>query len=262
MRPALYALPDAAGITGAEHFARRYPAVTIRPQQIIVDEGRLCTSAGAASFLSLTIYLIKTFCDGDIAHHVAKVLLIDIHKPKQGTYAIFSGQKNHSDDAIRSAQDTIEASIAGVISIESLAQSVALSRRSFIRRFKSATGNTPLEHVQHVRMETAKTELENQRFGRRNRPRRWLRRHPQLSQGVRPNHWPPPARIPPQIPRAGLAQCQSIQPRNPSRYLDPVGSIAAPSRARDRLTWHRQRPTGSLSTLGSARLATGLLTTL
>ncbi len=144
----------------AESFARRYPSIQLRSQQILVDEGRICTSAGATSFLSLMIYLIEKFCGRDIAHHVAKILLIDIHKPQQGAYAILSSQKIHADAAVRSAQETIEASISEPLSIESLARSVALSRRNFIRRFKHATGNTPLVYLQRVRMEAAKKQLE------------------------------------------------------------------------------------------------------
>ena len=55
----------------------------------------------------------------------------------------------------------IEGHFAEKISIEELADQFALSRRSFIRRFKKATSNTPLEYIQRVKVEAAKKQLES-----------------------------------------------------------------------------------------------------
>jgi transcriptional regulator GlxA family with amidase domain len=140
-------------------FRARYPQVELRTQQIIVDLGRICTSGVASSFMNLVIYLIEKYLGQATAQLAARVFLIDIEKAPQGAYAIFSGQKAHGDEAVLRAQALIEGELASAISVEELARSVAVSRRNFIRRFKRATGNTPLEYIQRVRVEAAKQAL-------------------------------------------------------------------------------------------------------
>jgi transcriptional regulator GlxA family with amidase domain len=141
-------------------FRQRYPKVNVAPEQIVVDNGRICTSGGATSFLTLTAYLVEKYCGSETARFVAKVFLIDVNKGPQTAYAIFSTQKNHSDSAILEAQALIERQAGPILSVTDLAAEVAMSRRNFIRRFKSATGNTPIEYIQRVRVESAKHALE------------------------------------------------------------------------------------------------------
>jgi transcriptional regulator GlxA family with amidase domain len=144
-----------------ELFRRRYPGILLSSEQIIVDNGRVCTSGGATSFLTLTAYLVEKYCGAETARFISKIFLIDINKGPQTAYAIFSAQKNHPDEAIMEAQDLIERLGARCPSVPELAKRVAMSKRNFIRRFKSATGNTPIEYVQRVRVESAKHALES-----------------------------------------------------------------------------------------------------
>jgi transcriptional regulator GlxA family with amidase domain len=142
-------------------FRQRYPRIRVAPEQIVVDNGRICTSGGATSFLTLTAYLVEKYCGPETARFVAKIFLIDVNKGPQTAYAIFSTQKNHSDSAILEAQALIERPQRPMLSVSDLATAVAMSRRNFIRRFKGATGNTPMEYIQRVRVESAKHALES-----------------------------------------------------------------------------------------------------
>lgn len=142
-------------------FRRRYPGIRVLPEQIVVDNGRVCTSGGATSFLTLTAYLVEKYCGAATARFMSKIFLIDINKGPQTAYAIFSTQRNHSDDAVLRAQDLIEQQGARDLSVAQLAAKVAMSTRNFIRRFKTATGNTPIEYIQRVRIEAAKHALES-----------------------------------------------------------------------------------------------------
>ena len=142
-------------------FRRRYPRVRILPEQIVVDHGRICTSGGATSFLTLTAYLVEKYRGPEAARAMAKIFLIDINKGPQTAYAIFSTQKNHEDRPILEAQEMIERHGSRVHSVAELAVRVNMSTRNFIRRFKTATGNTPIEYIQRVRVESAKHALES-----------------------------------------------------------------------------------------------------
>jgi transcriptional regulator GlxA family with amidase domain len=142
-------------------FRSRYPRVRILSEQIVVDHGRVCTSGGATSFLTLTAYLVEKYCGAEAARQMSKVFLIDMNKGPQTAYAIFSTQKNHTDREILEAQEMVEHQGSRELSVVELASRVNMSTRNFIRRFKAATGNTPIEYMQRVRVEAAKHALES-----------------------------------------------------------------------------------------------------
>jgi transcriptional regulator GlxA family with amidase domain len=112
------------------------------------------------SFLTLAVYLVEKYCGAETARYAAKIFLIDMNKGPQTCYAIFSGQRNHPDKPILETQLRIERDPFQVHSVAGLASSASMSPRNFIRRFKGATGNTPLEYIQRVRVEAAKQALE------------------------------------------------------------------------------------------------------
>lgn len=141
-------------------FAHRYPRVRLRPQAIVVDQGRTITAGGATSFLSLALYVVERIFGADVARMASRMFLIDVNKSPQGAYAIFGTQKDHGDEEILRAQEIVESDVARCPPIEELGRRVGMSRRSFVRRFKSATGDVPRDYVQRVRVEAAKRELE------------------------------------------------------------------------------------------------------
>ncbi|MGH3879757.1 MAG: GlxA family transcriptional regulator [Actinophytocola sp.] len=143
--------------------ARRYPAVELRPQAIIVDQGRVVTAGGATSFLSLSLHLVERLLGGEIARAASKMFLIDPNKSPQGAYAIFGPQKAHGDEEILRAQGIIEQELALPLTVDDLARQVVMSRRNFVRRFTAATGNSPREYLQRARIEAAKRALETTR---------------------------------------------------------------------------------------------------
>ena len=86
---------------------------------------------------------------------------IDFDRINQNQFMIFSGQKEHSDETIKQVQLYIEAHYAQKLTVEELADKFAISSRTFIRRFKKATLNTPLEYMQRVKIEAAKKNFES-----------------------------------------------------------------------------------------------------
>ena len=94
---------------------------------------------------------------------LSKYFALDIGRDSQSQFAIFRGQRNHEDEDIQKVQDHIEAHYDEKITIESLANLIHTGRRTFERRFKEATGNTPIEYQQRVRIEAAKKAFEASR---------------------------------------------------------------------------------------------------
>lgn len=142
-------------------FRQRYPDVELLGNELIVDEGRLMTGGGATTFLNLVLYVIEKHLGPETARFASRMFLIDQNRPAQSTFAIFSPQKQHSDAAILRAQRLMESKIGEPWSVVQFAGAVALAPRTFIRRFKDATGNTPIEYLQRTRVEAAKRLLES-----------------------------------------------------------------------------------------------------
>jgi transcriptional regulator GlxA family with amidase domain len=110
--------------------------------------------------LFLMLYLVERFFDRACAIFCSKIFQIDIERSSQSPFHIFKIQKNHGDEVIGKAQVYIEENLTEKISFEKLASSFATSRRNFDRRFIKATGNTPVEYLQRVKVEAAKRNLE------------------------------------------------------------------------------------------------------
>jgi transcriptional regulator GlxA family with amidase domain len=142
---------------------QRYPRVRVRPEAIVVDEGRVCTAGGAMSFLNLALHLIERWLGADVARFASKVFLVDVNKPPQTAYAILAGQKSHADAEILRAQGLMESALAAGSSVGELSAKIEMSRRTFVRRFTRATGSSPREYLQRVRIEAAKRALEGTR---------------------------------------------------------------------------------------------------
>lgn len=147
----------------AEQFRKMYPEINLQPDRLITDEKRIYTNGGAFSFLNLLIYLIEKYYNRPTAIFCSKLFQIDIDRHSQSPFIIFSTQKQHDDEVIRKAQLQIETSLTEKISVSTLSKKFAISRRNFDRRFVKATGNTPLEYSQRVKIEAAKKALESSR---------------------------------------------------------------------------------------------------
>lgn len=146
-----------------EQFRSMFPNVKIAEDKIITDENGIYTNGGGYSFLNLMLYLVEKLFDRTAAIFCSKIFQIDIERTTQSQFTIFHIQKGHGDELINKAQSYIEDNIDAKISFEKLASDLAISRRNFDRRFIKATGNTPVEYLQRVKMEAAKKELERGR---------------------------------------------------------------------------------------------------
>lgn len=130
---------------------------------IITEHENIYSSGGASSLWNLILYLVEKFADRETAVMISKYFALDIGRDNQSQFAIFKGQRNHGYEDIKIVQDYIENHFAERITIEKLADLIHTSRRTFERRFREATNNTPLEYLQRVRIEAAKKFFEGSR---------------------------------------------------------------------------------------------------
>jgi transcriptional regulator GlxA family with amidase domain len=146
-----------------EVLQRRYPLARVRPHCALIASGegqRLVMAGGGSSWMDLALYLIARFVGIEAAMQVAKLNLIDWHHVGQQPFARVASTRQAEDAVIGRCQSWIGDHYAQAAPVAAMAAQSGLAERSFQRRFKLATGMTPMEYVQTLRIEEAKHLLE------------------------------------------------------------------------------------------------------
>lgn len=149
------------GVAGI--FARCYPLVHLRAERILCPAGpehRIITSGGAASWTDLALYLVTRFRGPAEAVRIAKVFLIGDHSEGQLPFAALGRPTAHHDATIARCQQWLAEHYAEPNPVARVTQLSGLPVRTFKRRFRSATGYTPIDYIQALRIEEAKQMLE------------------------------------------------------------------------------------------------------
>ncbi len=148
----------------AELFRKYYPKVRLR-----LDRG-LCfaeaatgvaTSGGTTGWQELALFLITNYGGVDRAAKAAKVWLMADRGELQAPYCSMIVSNPHDDRIITDAQIWIAENYAVENPVAEMAQRSGLPGTSFARRFRNATGKSPMDYVQAVRIEEARQMLES-----------------------------------------------------------------------------------------------------
>jgi transcriptional regulator GlxA family with amidase domain len=145
----------------AERFREKYPKVKWIPELMVTEDGNFYCGGGVHAALDLSLYLVEKFCGHDIAMESAKALLIETPRAWQAGFAVVPLKTEHNDDAISVAQDWLHQNFHRPFPLEAPAHRVGMSLRNFVRRFKQATGDSPLTYLQKLRIAAAKRLLES-----------------------------------------------------------------------------------------------------
>ena len=144
----------------ADSFTRRFPKVIVKREKMLVDAGDCITAGGVTAYLDLSLYLTARFGSPELAARLAKILLIDPARRLQTPYQSSLFNKSHGDEAVLMIQEWFEEDPGRRTTIADLAGKARLGERTFMRRFKKATGDSPLEYLQRLRIEAARKLLE------------------------------------------------------------------------------------------------------
>ena len=141
-------------------FANAFPAVNLKSDKTLTEDGRLYTSGGATSTFHLLLHLVQKYCGKDMSVRIAKFFAIDMDRDNQSYFGTFQPVRNHTDELVASAQQKIESNYSEAGTIEEIIKDLPASRRNIVRRFKQVVGITPIEYLQQTRIEAAKKLLE------------------------------------------------------------------------------------------------------
>lgn len=143
-------------------FRKFYPKVKWREESTLNLSGehrRLITTGGVTAWQDLAIYLITRFCGVQHANNTARVHLLSSHTDGQLPFAAMTQSKQHNDAVIGDCQDWITDNYDCTNPVARMIERAGLQPRTFARRFRTATGYHPLDYVQELRIEVAKTLL-------------------------------------------------------------------------------------------------------
>lgn len=139
----------------ADLFNQRYPHVHLRPQERLVRDGNIISDSGGSSWFDLGLYLVEHFCDHTSAAAAAKYFMVDMARSAQLSFAPEFGEQQHNDKTILALQDWLAQHYADAIVLSEVAAKFGLSSRSLVRRFKLATGLSPVQYLQELRLDAA-----------------------------------------------------------------------------------------------------------
>lgn len=137
----------------------QFPLFKVDVDKPIIDDGDLITTAGLMAWAELGLRLVQRLLGPSIAMATARFLVIEHSDSAQygGNFAPILG---HGDAAVLKVQHWLQASGAVEVSLTAMAAQAGLEERTFLRRFRSATGLKPTEYCQHVRVGKARELLE------------------------------------------------------------------------------------------------------
>ena len=87
-------------------------------------------------------------------------MLLQWHVDGQAPYVVFEKPTEHGDAVVLIAQEWLNDHFTVAAPVDEMVRRSGLAERSFKRRFKKATGYSPITYVQHLRIEEAKRRLE------------------------------------------------------------------------------------------------------
>ncbi|TFH40812.1 MAG: helix-turn-helix domain-containing protein, partial [Lysobacterales bacterium] len=146
-----------------ERFGRYYPRVKLRAERILCstgEDGRIVTAGGTSSWHDLCLHLIARFCGVDEARNTAKAFLFEEHDSSQLCFAAMPQQTRNDDAVVRDCQRWLADRYAEPHPLARMIERSGLPPRTFARRFRAATGYTPIDYVRSLRVEEAKQALE------------------------------------------------------------------------------------------------------
>jgi AraC family transcriptional activator FtrA len=144
----------------ADELQRLYPNIQVDPDVLYVDEGQILTSAGSAAGLDLCLHLVRRDYGPAVANQVARRLVIPPHREGGQAQFLERPVDQRERGSLSALLDKMTRRLSEPLRIAELARLAAMSERTFMRRFRAATGMTPADWITRMRVDRARELLE------------------------------------------------------------------------------------------------------
>jgi transcriptional regulator GlxA family with amidase domain len=146
-----------------DSLTERFPELCVKGEELVIDEGDIITAGGLMAWIDLGLRLVERLVGTAIMAETARFLLVDPPGREQRQYSRFLPRLQHGDTAILRVQQWLAKRSAQDVSLASMSALAGLTDRTFERRFEKATGFSPLQYCQNLRINKARELLESQR---------------------------------------------------------------------------------------------------
>ncbi len=140
-------------------FRDRFPNIPLDTDQILINHGDIISAGGLMAWIDLSLEIIAQFISPKSMREVGRFFVLDTGLRDQKSYRGNTPTLQHGDTAILKAQEYLAKQFQSSILISDLAKQVALTERTLLRRFQSATGKTPSAYLQMLRLQEAQEQL-------------------------------------------------------------------------------------------------------
>jgi len=140
-------------------FSRRYPEVQLKTHHLITQSGNIYCAGSVNSIADLMVHIVEEWFGTQVARAVENQFSPEIRRSFQAAAYQNEADSSHSDELVADAQHWLQANLASPLSMATLASHLQLSPRTLNRRFRRATGLTPLAYLQSLRVAAAKDLL-------------------------------------------------------------------------------------------------------
>jgi len=140
--------------------ARAFPAVTVDPDVLYVDEGDVLTSAGVAAGIDLCLHIVRRDFGAAAANAVARRIVVAAHREGGQAQFVERPLPATAGEGLATTRAWMEERLAAPLTVASMAGHAGYSPRSFARRFRAETGTTPLQWLIARRVTEAQRLLE------------------------------------------------------------------------------------------------------
>ncbi|MFT3765600.1 MAG: helix-turn-helix domain-containing protein [Minicystis sp.] len=141
-------------------FSALFPDVLLDTARLVIDDGDVVTAGGVMAWIDVGLLFVARHLGPSVVSATARRWLIDPGGREQRHYGSFTPVFTHGDDAVLRSQRLLHAKRDQKIEVAAMAKAARLTERTFLRRFTRATGHTPVEYLQLLRVERAREWLE------------------------------------------------------------------------------------------------------
>lgn len=144
----------------ADAFRERFPDVRIETDKMVIEDGDIITAGGLMAWTDLAMRLVHRLLGPTVMVETGKFFLIDPAGREQKHYSSFAPKLTHGDEPILKVQHMLQGRAGRRVSVADMGREAGMEERTFLRRFKAATGMKPIEYVQNLRVGKARELLE------------------------------------------------------------------------------------------------------
>jgi transcriptional regulator GlxA family with amidase domain len=144
----------------AQAVSERFPAVSVDVEQRIIEEPDMLSAGGFMAWVDVGLLLIERLFGHDVRAETARFVLPDQVGGHERDRRVFPAQQAQRDPAIQRALEFVHLRDAQGVSLDAMMAAARLERRTFLRRFRSATGMAPIEYCRTIRIARAREFLE------------------------------------------------------------------------------------------------------